>query len=86
VNALNHRVKRFCKHVLYFEAPFASHPCNLKLKCNHLIFNEILVLYTLYVCLMHSRFIENQLIWILDDEPLIYEAVLSQLVSELDWG
>jgi hypothetical protein len=43
-------------------------------------------LYALYVCLMHSRFIENQLIWILDDEPLIYEAVLSQLVSELDWG
>jgi hypothetical protein len=32
VNALNHRVKCFHKHVLYFEAPFASHPCNLKSK------------------------------------------------------
>jgi hypothetical protein len=30
-----------------------------KLKCNNLIFNEILVLYALYVCLMHSRFVKN---------------------------
>jgi hypothetical protein len=30
-----------------------------KLKCNNLIFNEILVLYASYVCLMHSRFIKN---------------------------
>jgi hypothetical protein len=30
-----------------------------KLKCNNLIFNEILVLYDSYVCLMHSHFIEN---------------------------
>jgi hypothetical protein len=29
VNALDHRVKRFHKHVLSFEAPFTSHPCNL---------------------------------------------------------
>jgi hypothetical protein len=35
---------------------------------------------------MHSRFIENHPIWILEDGPLISEVVLSQLVSELDWG
>jgi hypothetical protein len=29
VNALDHRVKCFRKHVLSFEAPSASHPCNL---------------------------------------------------------
>jgi hypothetical protein len=29
VNALDRRVKRFYKHVLSFEAPSASHPCNL---------------------------------------------------------
>jgi hypothetical protein len=29
VNALDRRVKRFRKHVLSFEAPSASHPCNL---------------------------------------------------------
>jgi hypothetical protein len=57
-----------------------------KLKCNNLIFNEILVLYALYVCLMHSRFVENHPIWILEDGPLISEVVLSQLVSELDRG
>jgi hypothetical protein len=36
------------------------------------------------VCLLHSRFIENHSIWILEDGPLISEVVLSQLVSELD--
>jgi hypothetical protein len=30
-----------------------------KLKCNNLIFNEIMILNASYVCLMHSRFIEN---------------------------
>jgi hypothetical protein len=30
-----------------------------KLKCNNLIFNEILVLYASYVCLLHSRLVEN---------------------------
>jgi hypothetical protein len=35
-----------------------------KLKCNNLIFNEILALY---VCLMYSRFVENHLICILED-------------------
>jgi hypothetical protein len=49
-----------------------------KLKCNYLIFNEIMVLNALYVCLMHSHFIENHPIWILEDGPLIFEVVLSQ--------
>jgi hypothetical protein len=35
-------------------------------------------LYALYVCLLHSRFIENHSIWILEDGPLISEVVLSQ--------
>jgi hypothetical protein len=47
-----------------------------KLKCNNLIFNEILILYTSYVCLMPSCFIENHLIQILEDGPLISEVVL----------
>jgi hypothetical protein len=50
-----------------------------KLKCINLVFNEILILYALYVCLLHSRFIENHPIWILEDELLISEVVLSQL-------
>jgi hypothetical protein len=29
VNALDHRVKRFRKHVQYFEEPSTSYPCNL---------------------------------------------------------
>jgi hypothetical protein len=49
----------------------------LKLKCNNLIFNEILILYASYMCLLHSRFIENHVIWILEDGPLIYEVLLS---------
>jgi hypothetical protein len=57
-----------------------------KLKCNHLIFIEIMVLNASYVCLLHSRFIENHPIWILEGGPLISEVILSQLVSELDWG
>jgi hypothetical protein len=51
---------------------------NLKLVCNNLIFNEILSLYASYVCLVHSRFVENHPIWILKDEPLISEVVLLQ--------
>jgi hypothetical protein len=50
----------------------------LKLKCNNLIFNEIMILNALYVCLLHSRFIENHSVWILVDRPLISEVVLSQ--------
>jgi hypothetical protein len=50
-----------------------------KLKCINLVFNEILILYAPYVCLLHSRFIENHPIWILEDELLISEVVLSQL-------
>jgi hypothetical protein len=53
----------------------------LKLKCNNLIFNEIMVLNASYVCLLHSRFIENHLIWILKDGPLISDVVMSQLVA-----
>jgi hypothetical protein len=48
-----------------------------KLKCNNLIVNEIMVFNASYVCLLHSRFIENQPIWILEDRPLIFEVVLS---------
>jgi hypothetical protein len=49
-----------------------------KLKCNDLIFNEILVLYASNMCLLHSHFIENHPIWILEDELFISEVVLSQ--------
>jgi hypothetical protein len=48
----------------------------LKLKCNNLIFNEVLVLYASYVCLRHSRYAENHLIWILKDGPLISKVIL----------
>jgi hypothetical protein len=41
----------------------------------------------LRICVyMHSRFVENHLIQILEDGSLISEVVLSQLVSELDRG
>jgi hypothetical protein len=43
-----------------------------KPKCNNLIFNEILILYASYVCLLCSPFVENHLIWILEDGPLIF--------------
>jgi hypothetical protein len=48
-----------------------------KLKCNNLILNEIMILNALYVCLLHSRFIKNYPIWILEDGPLIFEVFLS---------
>jgi hypothetical protein len=54
----------------------------LKLKCINLIFNEILILYASYMCLLYSRFVENHPIWILEDGPLISDVVLLQLVSE----
>jgi hypothetical protein len=39
----------------------------------------------LHMCVyMHSRFIENHPIWILEGRPLISEVVLLQLISELD--
>jgi hypothetical protein len=44
--------------------------------CNNLIFNEFIVLNASYVCLLHSHFIENRPIWILEDGPLISEAVV----------
>jgi hypothetical protein len=47
-----------------------------QLKCNNLIFNKIIILNA-YVCLLHSCFVENHLIWILEDGLLISEVVLS---------
>jgi hypothetical protein len=67
------------KHLLLFNLVI------FKLKCNNLIFNEIMVLNASYACLLYSRFVEDHPIWILEDGPLISEVVLSQLVSELDW-
>jgi hypothetical protein len=49
-----------------------------KLKCNNIIFNEIMVLNASYV------FLHAFLILILEDGPLISEVVLSHLVSDLD--
>jgi hypothetical protein len=37
-----------------------------------------MVLNALYVCLLHSCFVEYHVIWILEDGPLISEVVLSQ--------
>jgi hypothetical protein len=48
-----------------------------ELKCNNLTFNKMLSLYASYVCLLHSCFIENHPIWILEDGSLISEVVLS---------
>jgi hypothetical protein len=62
VNALDHRVKRFRKHVLSLKHLLLLNLVIFKLKCNNLIFNEIMVLNASYVCLLHSRFIENHLI------------------------
>jgi hypothetical protein len=49
-----------------------------KLKCNNLILNEIIILNASYVCLLHSRVVENHPIWILEVGLLIAEVVLSQ--------
>jgi hypothetical protein len=54
-----------------------------KLKCNNLIFNKIMVLNASYVCLLYSQFIENHLIWILEDGPLISEVVMSQCYAHV---
>jgi hypothetical protein len=56
-----------------------------KLKFNDLIVNKIMVLNASYVCLLHSRFVENHPIRILED-GLMSEVVLSQLGSEIDRG
>jgi hypothetical protein len=53
-----------------------------KLKSNNLTFNEILILNALFVCLLHSCFIEDHPIWILEYEPLISEVVLSRLCGD----
>jgi hypothetical protein len=86
VNAVHCRVKCFHKHVLSFEALLLLILGIFKLKSNNLTFNEIMVLYASYVCLLHSRFIESHPIWILEDGHLISEVVLSQLVLEPDRG
>jgi hypothetical protein len=62
VNVLDCRVKRFRKHVVSVEAPSASQSIILKLKCNNLIFNEILVCMLCMCVCMHPRFVENHLI------------------------
>jgi hypothetical protein len=54
-----------------------------KLKCNNLIFNKFIILNVSYVCLLHSRFVENHLIWILKDGHIISEVVLLQPVNKL---
>jgi hypothetical protein len=51
----------FRKRVLSFEAPSAS-SCKLKISCNNLNSTLTMVLYASYVCLLHSRFVENHLI------------------------
>jgi hypothetical protein len=48
-----------------------------KLKCNNLIFNEIMILNASFVCLLHSCFIKDHPIWILEDGSLISKVVLS---------
>jgi hypothetical protein len=82
VNAFDRRVKRFRKHVLSLKHLLLLNLLIFKLKRNNLIFNEIMVLNASYVCLLHSRFVENHSIWILEDGPLISDVVLSHLV---DW-
>jgi hypothetical protein len=68
------------KHLLLFNLVI------FKLKCNNLTFNEIMVLNASFVCLLHSHFIKDHPVWILEDGPPISEVVLSQLISELDRG
>jgi hypothetical protein len=78
MNAIDHRVKRFCKHVLSFEALLLLILVIFKLKCNNLIFNEIMVLNASYVCLHAFSLHRESPIWILEDGPLNSEVVLSQ--------
>jgi hypothetical protein len=42
-----------------------------------------MVLNAWYVCLLHSRFIENHPIWILEDGSLISDVVLSQFIKNM---
>jgi hypothetical protein len=48
-----------------------------KLKCNNIIFNEIMVLNASYVCLHTFSLHRESPIRILEDEPLISKVVLS---------
>jgi hypothetical protein len=86
VNVLDRRVKCFRKHVLSLKHLLLLNLTIFKLKCNNLTFNEILILYASYVCLLHSRFVENHPIWILEDGPLISKVVLSQSSSQSSSG
>jgi hypothetical protein len=61
----------FLKHLLLLNLVIFN------LKCNNLIFNEILILCASYMSLLHSCFIENHPVWILEDGPLISGVVLS---------
>jgi hypothetical protein len=63
-------------NVLSFQAFSASYLVILEPSCNNTISTLIMSLYDLYVHLLHSRFIENHPIWILEDRPLIFEVVL----------
>jgi hypothetical protein len=57
-----------------------------KLKCNNIIFDEIIILNASYVCL-HAFWLRHESPDLdLGRRTLISEVVLSQLVSELDWG
>jgi hypothetical protein len=55
-----------------------------KLKCNNLVFNEIMILNSSYVCLLHSCFVKNHPVWILEDGPFNSEVVLSQCKTSIN--
>jgi hypothetical protein len=57
------------KHILFLNLVI------FKLKCNNLIINKIMILNASYMCLLHSRFVENHSICILEDRHLISEVV-----------
>jgi hypothetical protein len=59
VNVLDHRVKCFTNMFYILKNLLLLNLVNVKPICNNLIFNKTLSLYTSYVCLLHSRFIEN---------------------------
>jgi hypothetical protein len=84
VNVLDHRVKRFHKHVLSFEEPSASQPVIFKLKCNNLILNEIMVLNVSYVfaCILASSRITQSRSSKTDPSFLMW--FYHRMISELD--
>jgi hypothetical protein len=64
---------------MYYPLKHFSRPYLVMLEptCNNSISTLIMSLYASYVRLLHSCFVENLLTWILEDEPLISEVVLS---------